>query len=532
MLRNKKFLAGISLLVGLGVFSSATHAALIAVNTVGDEITNNGNCSLREAVKSANDDSAVDGCAMGNGSDVIQLPAGTFSLSLGGILLSDAARITGQGIGQTIINGQNLSRIFKVDDGDNAQFSTVILEEMTLQNASTTTPGGAISSRENLTLKDIRLESNTASSGGALAQTDGPLTIERVLFIDNEGTNASGCCTSNVGAGAVEVTSGNDVTSISHSAFVNNRAGQYGGAMWYDGGPLTMTYTTIGDNYAHSGIGGALFTGMSRVDIDLSYVTVYNNEGRTFNGGLYSWSGGGSGVDINLQHSIITQNTTSGSQSSADFQFGGGQFYSEGYNVISRTLTSRANPNTDTISSSAGLAPLVVEVGSAYYQLTAASPVVNAGAKPNTVGGFTFLTSTSLNVGVDEFVRLDIELGSGYKPPVVISATEIPGFLNFYDNGDGTATLEGYQVLKTTFQVILKATDDDGVVVEKKFDLNPEGQIIPTNASELLDEDAEGYDYSTEEQASIEETSTGAIDYFFILMFILIAGIRLQRRMS
>ena len=397
--------------------------------------------------------------------------------------------------------------------------------------ARATTPGGAISSRENLTLEKMRLENNIASSGGALVQTDGPLTIEDVLFIGNEGTKTSGCCTSNVGAGAVEVTSGNDATSISHSAFVNNRAGQYGGAMWYDGGPLTMSYTTIGDNYANSAIGAALFTGMSRVDIDLSYVTVYNNEGRNFNGGLYSWSGGGSGVDINLQHSIITQNTTSGSQSSADFQFGGGQFYSEGYNLVSRNLPSAANSGTDTISSSAGLTPLVVEEGSAFYQLTFASPVINVGARPNVVEGFTFLTSGSLNVGVDEYIRLDIELGSGYKAPVVMSATEIPGFLNFYDNADGTATLEGYQVLKSTFQVTLKATDDDGVVVEKKFDLNPEGQIIPADASELLDEDAEGYDYSKEERASIEETSSGGIDHFFILMLMLIAGIKFQRRM-
>ena len=100
-----------------------------------------------------------------------------------------------------------------------------------------------------------------------------------------------------------------------------------------------------------------------------------------------------------------------------------------------------------------------------------------------------------------------------------------------YDNGDGTATLEGYQVLKTTFQVILKATDDDGVVVEKKFDLNPEGQITSSNGSELLDENAEGYDYSKEEKNDADEKSTGAIDHFFILMLMLIAGIRIQRRM-
>jgi CSLREA domain-containing protein len=531
MLGKTKLLAGVSVLLGLGIFSSVTQADSISVNTTADEINNNGNCSLREAVQSANTDSIVDGCALGNGSDVIQLPSGVFSLSAGEILLSDAVRITGQGIGSTVVDGQNTSRIFRIDDSNNSQFSAVILEEMSLQNARTSTPGGAINSRENLTLESMRLENSTASSGGALAQTDGPLTIESVLFIGNEGTKTSGCCTTNVGAGAVEVTSGNDVTSISHSAFVNNRAGQYGGAMWYDGGPLTMTYTTMGDNYARSGIGAALFTSMSRVDIDLSYVTVYNNEGRTFNGGLYSWSGGGSGVDINLQNSIVTQNITSGSQSNVDFQFGGGQFYSEGYNLVSRNLTSRANPNTDTISTAAGLAPLVVEDGSAYYHLTQASPIQGAGATPNVVVGFTFLTSSSMNVGAEEFVRLEFELGSGFAPPVTITATEIPGFLNLYDNGDGTASLEGYQVLKSSFQIILKATDDDANVVEKRFYLNPEGQISPAEEGLLLSEGEEGYDYSNKEKTAIEDNA-GAINHFFALMLVLIAGLRIQRHKS
>lgn len=469
---------------------------------------------------------------MGNGPDVIQLPTGIFSISNGEVLLSESVRITGQGIGSTVLDGQNTNRIFRVYDGNNAQFSSVTLEKLTLQNARTATPGGAISSLENLTLKDLRLENNIASSGGALAQVDGPLTIERVLFIDNEGTRTSGCCTSNLGAGAVEVTSGDDMTSISHSAFVNNRAGQYGGAMWYDGGPLTMTYTTIGDNYAQRGIGGALFTSMNRVDIDLSHMTVYNNHGRTFNGGLYAWSGGGSGVDINLQQSIVTQNTTLGSQGNSDFQFGGGQFYSEGHNLISRSLVSRANPNTDTISSAAGLTPLVVGDGNAYYQLTQASPVIIAGATSNVVLGYSFLTSSSLNVDADEYVRLEFELGSGYSPPVTIIATEIPGFLNLYDNGDGTASLEGYQVLKSTFQVTLKATDNVGSTIEKRFYINPEGQISPAESGVLLGEDdGEGYDYSNKDK-SVTDESAGVFNHFFVLILLSIAGLRIQRRIS
>jgi hypothetical protein len=173
----------------------------------------------------------------------------------------------------------------------------------------------------------------------------------------------------------------------------------------------------------------------------------------------------------------------------------------------------------------------VVEDGTAYYQLTQASPIQNAGATPNVVAGFTFLTSSSLNVDVDEYVRLEFELGSGYAAPVTITATEIPGFLNLYDNGDGTANLEGYQVLKSSFQIILKATDDDANTIEKRFYLNPEGQISPAEDGVLLSEDEEGYGDSNEEETVVEE-SAGAIDHFFVLMLMLIAGLRFQLRKS
>lgn len=65
--------------------------ALIPVNTTGDDLSTNGNCTLREAVVAANTDAPVDACPPGAGADTIAVPAGTYVLSLTGPR-EDAAR--------------------------------------------------------------------------------------------------------------------------------------------------------------------------------------------------------------------------------------------------------------------------------------------------------------------------------------------------------------------------------------------------------------------------------------------------------
>src|SRR6476659_7405656 len=60
------------------------YAATIDVTTFTDNLINNGDCSLREAIQAANTDSAVDACPAGSGADTIQLLAGTYTLSIVG----------------------------------------------------------------------------------------------------------------------------------------------------------------------------------------------------------------------------------------------------------------------------------------------------------------------------------------------------------------------------------------------------------------------------------------------------------------
>ena len=64
---------------------AAPEATTILVNTLADELNANGNCSLREAIRAANLDQAVDACAAGNGADTIVLQNGvTYTLTRAG----------------------------------------------------------------------------------------------------------------------------------------------------------------------------------------------------------------------------------------------------------------------------------------------------------------------------------------------------------------------------------------------------------------------------------------------------------------
>src|SRR3954471_22305338 len=72
----------------LAIGASSARAATIDVTIADDAIANDGRCSLREAVRSANLDAApfnsAGECAAGNLADTINLPAGTFTLSIAG----------------------------------------------------------------------------------------------------------------------------------------------------------------------------------------------------------------------------------------------------------------------------------------------------------------------------------------------------------------------------------------------------------------------------------------------------------------
>ena len=106
------------------VVPSGAQAATIRVTTGSDGVVNDGQCTLREAVSSANSDTAVGGCVAGSGADEVVIPAFKVTLSAnpaasdtiatGDLDLSGVVTVRGAGAVRTTIDGARKDRVFDV----------------------------------------------------------------------------------------------------------------------------------------------------------------------------------------------------------------------------------------------------------------------------------------------------------------------------------------------------------------------------------------------------------------------------------
>ena len=190
------------LLPGWALLTSASVlAADFTVNSEADgadfspgdgvcEVTDGGgDCSLRAAIMETN--------ALG-GAHLINLPAGTFVLTLAGDdtdsavgdlnVLETQLTVSGAGRDDSIIDGNGIDRVMSISAGQ------VLLRDLTIRNGVATVTsvlGGAISlfggpTPNTLTLQRVHLTGNSANAGGALfAPSNGVVTIEDSLFSEN-----------------------------------------------------------------------------------------------------------------------------------------------------------------------------------------------------------------------------------------------------------------------------------------------------------------------------------------------------------
>jgi CSLREA domain-containing protein len=228
------------LLLSLGWFGLSLSAGAIDVNTTADNLTaGDGHCTLREAVMNANANSDTTGgdCAAGAGADTINLPAGTYSLTLtganeeanatGDLDFRDGAFTTVQGISaaSTILDGNATDRIFQVQKGGNA-----VLNDLTLRNGSCPTSGGALFNMNGqLKVNRCVITGNTAAhAGGVLHQEASAPTA--AFFTDCQITgNSAGRA-----GGAISTRTSAGVT-LTNTTVSNNRTAE-GGILHVDGG--------------------------------------------------------------------------------------------------------------------------------------------------------------------------------------------------------------------------------------------------------------------------------------------------------
>jgi len=247
------------------------------VNTTLDDVTPaNGKFSLREAITKANTHSGADTIVLSAGVfNITQVGTGEDANLTGDFDIIDGVTIQGAGAGLTVINGQQLDRVFDVF-GSGPSSIKVVLQAASVRNGVVTGTGAGISvGNADLVVRDCAITDNRASdSGGGISNNDLP------------------------GTGNVNVV---------RTIVARNLAGATGGGGAVLGGStLTVTDSTIRRNIAAIGGGG----------IDASLARLTNS---TVSGNIAGGSGGG----IDASTAILTNSIVSGNTAATD---GGGIF--------------------------------------------------------------------------------------------------------------------------------------------------------------------------------------------------------------
>lgn len=362
------------------------QATVITVTTTSDDVTSNGNCTLREAIIAANTNSAVDACPAGSGADTITLPAGTFTLTIpgtsenlastGDLDIYDDLTIIGASATTTIVDGGGIDRVLEIYDD-----AVVHITRLAVTGGNQTAAGAMIrlAGTAQLTLSVVRLYGAPSGVSYALYQLTGTtLTVQSSLIEDN----LSGGLYTQAGS----------TTTIRNATISGNTATN--GAGLSSAGTLVVVNSTFSGNSA-SFNGGGLFLGGAS---DLNNITVVNNTA-----GTSGTNGNGGGIDatsatVTLRNSILANNVDLIPSTVNDCS---GALTSAGYNLIEDTAgctitgdttgnLTGIDPNVDVLDLNGGGIPT--------HRLLVGSPAINAGNPAGCLDeiGATLLTDQRL----------------------------------------------------------------------------------------------------------------------------------------
>jgi CSLREA domain-containing protein len=248
----------------------APASTVIAVTTIADELNNDGSCSLREAIQSANLDQSSGSmpgeCPAGSGQDVIKIPTGTYTLTLSsGLVITSSMAIDGSDAQETIVDGANLTRLMEISGT-----VAVTLTAMSLRNGHAGTGGGLyVHANSALAVDDTDIEQNYADTvagilnEGLVSLTDSQVSNNEAWLgvggIENAGTmtltrsliegNRAGRSTSSVGG------IGNTGTLVVISSTIGQNIADIWGGGVENQGTLIMTNSTLQANSASTGAG-------------------------------------------------------------------------------------------------------------------------------------------------------------------------------------------------------------------------------------------------------------------------------------
>jgi CSLREA domain-containing protein len=332
------------------LLTPAAEAATISPTTLADDNTVNGNCTLREAVRAANADAAIDACPAGSGTDTITLAEGTYGLSVVGtgeaaaasgdldITDSDGLTIAGNPAGTTV-DAKGIDRVFEVIGPATASFHAL------------TITGGVAGAG--------------AFFGGGIEATGVGAQVTVIRSTISANSAAAG--------GGADVVGGATLNIIDSTVTGNTAADDAGGINAVTAGILNVTNSTISGNSAVDDAGGINMIGLTKPTVNVLSSTITANSAA---------DGGGSFVNggntLNLKGSIEAGNT--GTASGPDCG-GPGSVNSQGNNLIGSTsgcvITAQGSDITD---QAPGLGPLADNGGlTPTHALAAGSPAIGKG---------------------------------------------------------------------------------------------------------------------------------------------------------
>jgi RTX calcium-binding nonapeptide repeat (4 copies) len=331
----------------------------ITVDTLLDENNGNvsvGNISLREAI------------ALSNGGDSINfassLTGGTIILTQGDLVIDKGLTITGLGADQLTISGNNVSRVFKIDDGQNSA-SKVVIDGLTIANGflneslGSQSRGAGIFNAESLTLTHSVIRDNKALFGGGI-DSSGNLSIANSTINNNFATLGGGGISSGGTEGTVHV------TAIANSTISGNKTNAEGGGI-YNGATsrLIVNSSTIHQNTAALAGGGIASSTVTTSAINGTTGQSINNT--IIAGNLDSDSSNGNHPDVSGSFTTTLFNLIGDGTGSTGFTNG-----TNGNKV--GTNTTPIAPQLGSLQNNGGATPT--------HALLADSPAIDA-ANPN-----------------------------------------------------------------------------------------------------------------------------------------------------
>lgn len=288
--------APLSAAIGLALSATSLQAATITVTTL-DDGSVPGQCTLRDALLSANSDVATAGCSAGSGTDGIVFQpglTGTVTLTGGALLIDSTLSIAGPGPDLLTISGDGSDRLIAVDVAAIADISGIRLENGAINDMFGGAAVRAVAST--VSLSNCEIANNASGStayGGAITLNSAELTLDQCTLSGN--TVVGGMIlrgSSNAfGAGVLAV---NSLVTITDSTFQDNTADLYGGGLALVNSTASVSGSSFSGNDAL--IGGAISLGQSsELDMSASFIT-----------GNTAYGGGGLAIGSMSSASITT----------------------------------------------------------------------------------------------------------------------------------------------------------------------------------------------------------------------------------